>query len=201
MLFVGSSPILRFIFCDIKSIVRSHQNSSYFCFNAQLLYFYISLEKLLSRSLSNNNSIRIMSYRILFLAYRKPGTTPAQFRTHYEQNHMTKIKAMTGQHFPLSHERRYIHRMSMDSAETDNDRSSERNLKTPATVLSGTQADFDYDALVEMTFEDEEAFKTFYGILMEPENAKWIAEDEEKFMDRKKQPPVVVLGDVTIQER
>lgn len=114
---------------------------------------------------------------------------------------MTKIKEMTGQHFPLSHERRYIHRTSIDSAKTSNDEPLERNLNTPATVLSGSQADFDYDALVEMTFEDEEAFKAFYGILMEPENAKWIAEDEEKFMDRKKQPPVVVLGDVTVQER
>lgn len=142
-----------------------------------------------------------MSYKVLFLAYRKPGITPAQFRAHYEQNHMAKIKEMSGQHFSLTHVRRYIHRTSIDPANTNNDEASERNSSTPATVLSGSQADFDYDALVEMTFENEEAFKTFYGILMEPENAKWIADDEEKFLDRKKQPPVVVLGDVTVQER
>lgn len=141
-----------------------------------------------------------MSYRILFFAFRKPSTTPAHFRTHYEQNHMTKIKEMTGRHFPISHVRRYIHRTSTASAEPIKG-ATERNLNTPATVLSGTQADFDYDAVVEMTFEDEEAFKAFYGILKQPENAKWIAEDEETFLDRQKQPPVVVLGGITSQER
>lgn len=152
----------------------------------------------MSNDCENNTT---MTYKILFLAYRKPGTSPAQFRTHYEQNHMTKIKEITGQHFPLTHLRRYIQRTSIAPANNHNAEASERNSSTPATILSGSQADFDYDALVEMTFEDEEAFKTFYRILMEPENAKWIAEDEEKFLDRKKQPPVVVLGDVTIQER
>lgn len=115
---------------------------------------------------------------------------------------MTKIQKMTGQHFPLSHVRRYIHRTSTEPVKSaGTEEASERKSSYPATVLSGTQADFDYDALVEMTFENEEAFKSFHGILMEPENAKWVAEDEEKFLDRKKQPPVVVLGDVTVQER
>lgn len=145
-------------------------------------------------------STTMTGYRILFFAFRKPGTTPAQFRTHYEENHMTKIKEMTGQHFPLSHVRRYIHRTSVASVSPDNG-ATERNANTPATILSGTQADFDYDAIVEMTFEDEEAFQAFYGILKEPENAKWIADDEETFLDRTKLPPVVVLGDITSQER
>lgn len=142
-----------------------------------------------------------MSYKILYFAYRKPGTTPADFRAHYEEKHMPKIKQMTGQHFPLSHVRRYIHRTLADPASTNNDGASERNPHTPATVLSGTQAEFDYDAIVEMTFEDEDAFKAFCGILQIPENAKWVAEDEETFLDRQKQPPVVVLGDITTQER
>lgn len=154
----------------------------------------------ISRHLLNITSI-IMSYKVLYLAYRKPGTTPAHFRAHYE-NHMTKIQEMTGQHFPLSHVRRYIHRTSStDPAKSGTDEALERIPSYPATVLSGTQADFGYDALVEMTFENEEAFKTFYGVLMEPENAKWVAEDEETFLDRKKQPPVAMLGDVTTQER
>ncbi|KAJ4393994.1 hypothetical protein N0V93_003211 [Gnomoniopsis smithogilvyi] len=141
-----------------------------------------------------------MSYQILYFAYRKPGTTPAQFRAHYEERHMTKIKQMTADNFPLSHVRRYIHRTSIDPSST-NPKASERNPYTPATVLSGTQTDFDYDAIVEMTFENEDAFKVFCGILQTPENAKWIAEDEGKFLDRQKQPPVVVLGDITSQER
>lgn len=141
-----------------------------------------------------------MSYRILFFAFRKPGTTPAHFRAHYEDKHMPKIKEMTVQHFPLTHVRRYIHRTSVETPSTIAN-ASERNPHTPATVLSGTQAEFDYDAIVEMTFEDEKAFQTFCGILQIPDNAKWIAEDEETFLDRKKQPPVVVLGDITTQKR
>lgn len=138
-----------------------------------------------------------MTYRLLYLAYRKPGTSPAHFRAHYENIHMPKIKQMTGHLFPLSHVRKYVHR----TATSTNNECTERNSDTPATVLSGVQADFDYDALVEMTFEDEAAFQAFYGMLSEPGNAEWIARDEETFLDRVKAPPVVVLGDVTSLER
>ncbi|CAN8098163.1 unnamed protein product [Discula destructiva] len=138
-----------------------------------------------------------MTYRVLYLAYRKPGTTPADFRAHYDEKHMPKIKEMTGPRFPLSHVRRYIHRTPLTLSGDPAEDATDRNASYPATLLSGAQADFDYDALVEMTFEDEAGFQAFYGILMEPENAKWIADDEETFLDRAKQPPVVVLGDLT----
>lgn len=138
-----------------------------------------------------------MTFAIIYLAYRKPGTSPAHFRAHYDNNHMPKIKQITGQLFPLSHVRKYVHRTTNATGIVGTD----RNPDTPATLLSGVQADFDYDAIVEMTFEDEAAFQAFYGVLREPGNAEWIARDEEIFLDRAKTPPVVVLGDVMRLER
>lgn len=138
-----------------------------------------------------------MTYKILYLAFRKAGTTPADFRAHYEEKHMPVIKTMAGEHFPLSHVRYYIHRTSTTTPGAGD---TERNTYNPATVLMGSQADFEYDAFVEMTFEDEKAFQTFVNILRQPENAKWIAEDEERFLDLEKKP-TAVLGDVVTMER
>ncbi|KAK7746693.1 hypothetical protein SLS53_001880 [Cytospora paraplurivora] len=116
-----------------------------------------------------------MTYSVLIYAYRKPGTIPEQFRTHYEGSHVPLVKDIAG-----------------DKAE-----GTERNANNPATVLSGTQAEFDYDAIAELTFADSGAFQTFFGLVQQPENAAWIAADEEKFLDRSK-VPVVVLGETLV---
>lgn len=127
-----------------------------------------------------------MTYSVLIFTYRKPGTTPEQFRAHYESSHVPLVKEIVGKHFPLSHTRRYIHR-TVGKAE-----GTERNAKSPASVLMGTQADFEYDAMAELTFPDVGAFQTFFGIAQQPENAARIAADEEKFLDRSKTSAVIV---------
>ncbi|ROW11983.1 hypothetical protein VPNG_05169 [Cytospora leucostoma] len=132
-----------------------------------------------------------MTYSVLIFAYRKPGTTPEQFRAHYEGSHVPLVKEIAGEHFPLSHTRRYLHRTESKVEDT------ERNANSPATVLSGTQAEFDYDAIAELTFADAGAFQTFFGLVQQPENAARIAADEEKFLDRSK-VPVVVLGETLV---
>jgi hypothetical protein len=63
---------------------------------------------------------------------------------------------------------------------------TERNANSPASVLMGTQADFEYDALAELTFPDVGAFQKFFSIAQQPENAARITADEEKFLDRSK---------------
>lgn len=141
-----------------------------------------------------------MTFTLVYLAYRKPGTTPAEFRTHYDEKHLPKIKEMTDQLFPLSHVRRYLHRTTRSPPGPVGVATS-RNPHDPATLLSGAQSDFDYDAMVEMVFEDEAAFRAFHARLREPENAKWIADDEATFLDREKVPPIAVLGDITRIER
>ncbi len=83
-------------------------------------------------------------------------------------------------YFPLSHTRRYIQRTEGKAEGT------ERNANNPASLLLGTQADFDFDAYAELTFADVSAFQAFFDLLQQPEDAARLAMDEEKFLDRSK---------------
>lgn len=86
--------------------------------------------------------------------------------------------------FPLSHTRRYIHRTE---GKTEN---TERNGNSPATVIMGSQTDFDYDAIAELSFADANAFQAFFGLFQQPENAARFAADEEQFLDRSRSKPL-----------
>ncbi|OTB16526.1 hypothetical protein K445DRAFT_21482 [Daldinia sp. EC12] len=136
-----------------------------------------------------------MTYSIVIVAYRKPGTTPEQFKAHYENSHIPLVRELAGQHFPLSHTRHYIHRSEGTAADR-----TDRNPTTPATVLMGSQADFDYDAYSELIFEDFASFQTFCSVVQQPENAAKIAADEEKFLDRTK-ILIASLGDTNVTSR
>ena len=127
-----------------------------------------------------------MAYRVLIFAYRKPGTTPAAFKSHYESSHVPLVQSIAGAHFPKAHVRRYIHRTERSASATDDD--------YPASVLAGAQSDFEYDAIAELIFDDEVAFQTFFGLVSQPEAADKISKDEDMFLDRAKMK-VVVLGD------
>lgn len=128
-----------------------------------------------------------MTYHILIFAYRKPGTDPAAFKSHYESSHVPLLQSIAGSHFPKAHIRRYVHR-------TESSASSTNDKDYPATVLAGVQSDFEYDAIAELVFDDESAFQTFFGVVSQPGAADKIAKDEEMFLDRLKMK-VVVLGD------
>lgn len=129
-----------------------------------------------------------MTYNVLIFAYRKPGTTPDQFRAHYEGAHVPLVKEIGGEHFPIAHTRRYLHR-SKGTGE-----GIERNASYPVTVLRGSQGDFDYDAIAELSFADLTHFQTFFGLTQQPENAARIAADEGQFLDCSRSG-VVVLGE------
>ncbi|KAI1352354.1 EthD domain-containing protein [Xylaria sp. FL0043] len=149
-----------------------------------------------------------MPYSVLIFAYRKPGTTPEQFKAHYEGVHVPLIRKLTGANFPLSHTRHYLHRTTQhqhqqqqQQQEAEGKGNTARNPHTPATVLIGTQAEFDYDAFAELTFEDEAAFQRFFALTQQqPENAEQIAADEELFLDRARMT-VVVKGETRVTER
>ncbi|ETS73992.1 hypothetical protein PFICI_13858 [Pestalotiopsis fici W106-1] len=130
-----------------------------------------------------------MTFSILLFNYRKPGVTPAEFRAKCEAL-IPLIKEITGQHFPLAHTRRYLLR-------TEGKGETERNPTTPATVPRGSQADFDYDAIAELTFADQAAFGKFIALMQEPDNAKRIAEAEDEVMDKTKSG-IVVLGETIV---
>ncbi|KAL4735916.1 hypothetical protein BDV11DRAFT_173393 [Aspergillus similis] len=83
-----------------------------------------------------------MPFKALLYLTRKPGHTPVEFKTHYD------------------------------------------NKSYPVVALAGSQEDFGYDCITKMTFEDEAAFKKFFGRRMELGTKEILDEDEEKFMDR-----------------
>lgn len=132
-----------------------------------------------------------MVYTILIFAYRKPGTTPAEFKAHYENNHIPLVFSIAGPLAPISHKRRYIHRTEVEEPTGDGE-----NAKYPPTVLYGSPAMFDYDAVAEVKFKDEAAFGAFFGHVSSPEHKAKIAEDEDKFLDRTRMT-VVLVGDCT----
>jgi len=125
-----------------------------------------------------------MVYSILLFAFRRPGTTPAEFKAHHEGSHVPLVKPIAGPLFLISHTRYYLQRSSDASGEY------------PATVLVGAQANFQYDAFAELKFKDEAAFGAFFAHVSSDENAAKIAADEEKFLDRAK-ITVVVISDCT----
>lgn len=100
-----------------------------------------------------------MTYRILIFAYRKPGTTPAAFKSHYETSHVPLVQSIAGDHFPKAHTRRYIHRTERSASATHDDDDDH-----PASVLVGAQSDFEYDAIAELIFDDETASRHSMGL-------------------------------------
>lgn len=133
-----------------------------------------------------------MTVRALIYAYRKPGLSLEDFKTHYEA-HAELIRSLTGSDFPLSHKRTYVARNTIDIVP---DGASSRNQKTPAVLIAGQQMDFDFDAYAELTFADQISFGAFAAKVQSPEIAAQIAADEEKFLDRSKLG-IAMLGDVT----
>ncbi|KAL2851178.1 EthD domain-containing protein [Aspergillus pseudoustus] len=127
-----------------------------------------------------------MPFKALLFATRKAGITPTEFKTHYETVHVPLVQSLSGEPgtLPISHKRTYLAR---PVAGEDN--------SFPAAVVVGSQEDFSYDCITEVTFEDEGAFKAFFAKRMEPGIKEVIDADEEKFLDSKKFK-AVILGDV-----
>ena len=134
-----------------------------------------------------------MTCSALVFAYRKPGTTPAQFREHLENHHVPLIKSIAGSHFPISYTRRYIHR-------TEGTDGGPANPNYPATIMTGAQEAVDYDGFVELTFENEDAFMAFVGVVRQPDAAARIAADEEKFLDKSKMV-IVRVGETIVTRK
>ncbi|PYH31869.1 EthD domain-containing protein [Aspergillus neoniger CBS 115656] len=130
-----------------------------------------------------------MPFKILLKATRLPDTSPSTFKSRLEA-HIELVKRLTGPDFPLSHRRSYIDRPTTPYSEGT----------YPTTVLLGRQSDFSFDAIAELTFEDEAAFERFQAKLGEPEIARAIQEDEHGWSDRGKLG-IVVLGEVRETKR
>ena len=85
------------------------------------------------------------------------------------------------------------------SAVTDSQTSSDTY---PAAVLVGEQADFTFDALVELTLDNEKHMQEYIIATVEhPENGKKIHEDEERLLRNVGGAKAVVLDEVTSTNR
>lgn len=103
---------------------------------------------------------------------------------------MPLLCRVTGNLFPRSYTRRYIER-----AEGASPRTSTLPPPYPATVLIGAQAEFEYDAIAELVFEDAPAMRAFFAHVTHGAAAPYVAANEDMFFDRPRTKAVVV-GDV-----
>lgn len=104
------------------------------------------------------------------LGQRKAGTTPKQFRDHYENVHMPMMRKLSGDQFPEMHTRYYLQR--------------EGSEPFPAAVMMGDQKDFEYDNITIFTYRDKKHFEDNYALFGDEETRKMIAEDEKKFAEK-----------------
>ncbi|KAK7942640.1 EthD domain-containing protein [Apiospora aurea] len=119
-------------------------------------------------------SLTSVGYQLLMIGRRRQDLTPAQFRDHYENVHIPLMRNLTGDTFPLSHERHYVRRD--DGNGTDG--------TFPAAVLIGTsQAAVDYDAVAILTYRDKAHFDANWAFFEDPETSKIIAADEAEFSE------------------
>ena len=87
-----------------------------------------------------------MAFRAMLVIFRKPDISPEAFKEYYEEKHVPLLKSLAGNVFP-THIRNYVQRSS-SSEETGT-----HGPTFPASVIFGTQADFEYDCLTICEWE------------------------------------------------
>ena len=123
-----------------------------------------------------------MTYAVIALFWRKPGTTPEEFQHYCETVHVPLVVSLLGPDNPKSHTRFYVSRQHIASGSA----SDTTNTSYPANFLVGGSDAVDFDAMAHIVFEDEEAFKRSLARRRDPEVGAKIAADEEKFLLREK---------------
>ncbi|KAK5630659.1 hypothetical protein RRF57_006374 [Xylaria bambusicola] len=105
-----------------------------------------------------------MIFSILVFMSRKPGTTPEQFRNYYTGSHLPMFRKLVGPHFAVRHVRRYIHRI-----EAPRGGAIQRNSSTPASVLLGSQADFNFDVVATVDLKTAADFWEHCDFAQQPD--------------------------------
>ena len=113
-----------------------------------------------------------MPYVVIMYLTRKQGMSPAEFKSHYESNHVPLIVSIFGDLMPTLYSRRYIERS--DEAPHD------------ANVLIGQQTDFPYDCITELVFDNKQKLDAFNAVYYRPDIQNTIQEDEARFAQHDK---------------
>lgn len=133
-----------------------------------------------------------MTFQVILFVWRKPGLSPADFKTYWETKHVPLVKELTGDKFPNSHTRHYIQRSAVPGGAD--------NTSWPAAVMLGEQSDFDYDAWAVLDFDSKEAFEAMFAKISEKDAAERLGADEEAFLDRGKRR-VVFVDDMCVTSK
>ncbi len=123
-----------------------------------------------------------MSIKIIWMLKRKPGTTPAQFREHYERSHAAIARKYVG-HLLISYTRNY---------------QTEAWGGTATDPAGFRQRPFDYDCITELVVADEAAVAEMGRIFGAPPASTELLEDEVLFLDR--EASVMLRCDAVVDE-
>ena len=118
-----------------------------------------------------------MSFNIVSFETRKPELSPAEFEDYYDSVHVPVIQEAMGPSFPKSHARYYLKRQSDDPGNA--------NSSLPL-IFIGSVEDFDYDAIVILTFESQQQVLDFQTKYAEPDIAAKIGASADKFLVQSK---------------
>ena len=108
-----------------------------------------------------------MPFTIVSFEARKPELTPTEFQTYYDNTHVPIIKEAVGSSFPTSHARYYLKRLPDGLM---------------PLIFVGSAESVDFDAIVIMTFEDEQQITEFQTKYSQPDIAAKIGASAEKFI-------------------
>lgn len=118
--------------------------------------------------------------KIIYFLKRKPGTTPEQFRDHYESSHVLLAKKYIG-HLLNDYVRNYPTFALLNPS----------NIPVGAAPASH---DIGYDCITEMHVADQQAVEEITRIFNAADINPILVEDELKFLDRDK--TVMIMVDV-----
>ncbi|KAF2108862.1 hypothetical protein BDV96DRAFT_586818 [Lophiotrema nucula] len=147
--------------------------SQFLQFSSITSSFSYSLDAVLVNTLHRKVT---MTYTIVFYVKKQPALSYPDFEDHYENIHMPLIKAATGTTFPNKHVRYYVKRSSPVSNE-------DGSTSLPPAMIYGKPEAVNYDAVVMLDFDDEQAWKRYESELATSEKSKEIMEDALKFME------------------
>jgi len=123
-----------------------------------------------------------MPISILAFYTRDPDTTPEEFQSYMDNNHMPLIKEVFGEQAPLSCTVRYVVRVKSGAGDRLGAPTSTQKRADPdaPVVLVGEPSDLEWDAMSELLFRDELHVQQCLAMLDSPDGQR-LKEDEEKF--------------------
>ncbi|KAL2756324.1 hypothetical protein ACRALDRAFT_1063699 [Sodiomyces alcalophilus JCM 7366] len=106
--------------------------------------------------------------KMLLFGRRRQDLTPTEFRDYYENQHMPLLRNISGDAFPLSHERSYVDRSGPCFS---------------ANVVLGDQEDFLFDSMAILTWRDLDHFEATFALYGSEHVGQIIADDEAQFTE------------------